>query len=618
VALGPSSRSLGRAATPRAPNASAVGPRWWPVVAGVAGLAALSVLWMALTHAHPSFDAYGWMVWGRQTLAGDLNTAAAPSWKPLPYLFDLPFALFGHTQLWLWTFTATFLGLGGSIFAGRVAATLAGPGPGWMRWLAGLFGAGAFLGLYGMWHQLLITDTDPIVVGLCLAAVDAHLHGHRRWALTALFFAGLGRPEVWLPLGLYGLWLMREPGQRPLVLGLGVTTLLAWFLIPGLTSPSWFQAGNAALGFATAVRHGSKVAAVLIRLRSLYDPLVWGAVALACGRALWRRDRAWLILIGAALLWVATEVAFAYHGWPAAPRYLLEPAAVFGVLAAAAVARAARRLVALSRPARRRRGRAADVAPSGQRPAPARLPARPPRWRAALLTVILATATGLFGAARVGALLHDANHELLVTRQLDALQTALSHAGGAGHIRACAAPLGRVGNESELAWLLGLNVGDVGHKPGVFFRRRLSAVYIRPDAPLGAQWKITAINLPGSRRRHCRPIPVSSLRTAVSRPEPARSAPAAVTASPNAGSTQSAPASARPLRQRPPRPSRPGHRRHDKARGRARHHRLRRRHRRHEHRRRRLRHHRHRERRRHRHQHRHRRPRRGRSHRRRR
>ncbi|WP_249009639.1 hypothetical protein [Conexibacter sp. DBS9H8] len=511
VGAGRSSSHPGRSSSRR-------GPRGGTLILGVVGLAAASVLWIELTHAHPAFDAYGWMVWGRQTLAGNLNTGAAPSWKPLPYLFDLPFALFGSAQLWLWTFTATFLGLGGSIFAFRVAATLAGPGPAWVRGLAGLLGAGAFLSLYGMWRQLLITDTDPIVVGLCLAAVDAHLHGRRHWALIALFFAGLGRPEVWLPLGLYGLWLMREPTERRLVLSLGGLTLLAWFLIPGLTSPSWFQAGNAALGFATAIRHGSRIAVVLIRLRSLYDPLVWGAVALACGRALWRRDRVWLVLIGAAVLWVATEVAFAYHGWPAAPRYLLEPAALLGVLAAAAVARAIRRsavdlrLPALAGARDRsvdRSGRAHDRR-RARRPASDRITVASRPWRVAAAVVILATTAGVFGAARVGALLHDARHELLVTRQLDALETAVSRAGGPTHIRACAAPLGRVGNESELAWLLGMNVGNVGHKPGVFFRKRLAAVYIRPDTPLGDHWRITAINLSSRRRGRCREIPVST------------------------------------------------------------------------------------------------------------
>ena len=43
----------------------------------------------------PGFDAYGWLVWGRQTLHGNLNTDGAPSWKPLTFLFTLPYSLGG-------------------------------------------------------------------------------------------------------------------------------------------------------------------------------------------------------------------------------------------------------------------------------------------------------------------------------------------------------------------------------------------------------------------------------------------------------------------------------------------------------------------------------------------
>jgi len=35
---------------------------------------------------------------GHQTLAGNLNTNAAPSWKPLPYLFTVPYAISATTR----------------------------------------------------------------------------------------------------------------------------------------------------------------------------------------------------------------------------------------------------------------------------------------------------------------------------------------------------------------------------------------------------------------------------------------------------------------------------------------------------------------------------------------
>jgi len=60
---------------------------------GVLVLSVLLVLWAG---TRPGFDPYGWLSWGHQTRAGNLDTNAAPSWKPLPYLFTTVFAFAGH------------------------------------------------------------------------------------------------------------------------------------------------------------------------------------------------------------------------------------------------------------------------------------------------------------------------------------------------------------------------------------------------------------------------------------------------------------------------------------------------------------------------------------------
>ena len=67
----------------------------WTVVAIAAGMLVLSLLVVLWARTRPGYDPYGWLVWGRQTILGHLDTNAAPSWKPLPYLFTLPYALFG-------------------------------------------------------------------------------------------------------------------------------------------------------------------------------------------------------------------------------------------------------------------------------------------------------------------------------------------------------------------------------------------------------------------------------------------------------------------------------------------------------------------------------------------
>ena len=81
------------------------------VIASGAALLVLSLLILLWARTRPGFDPYGWLVWGHQTIAGNLDTNAAPSWKPLPYLFTVPYGLFGHYQLWLWMVTSLAVSL---------------------------------------------------------------------------------------------------------------------------------------------------------------------------------------------------------------------------------------------------------------------------------------------------------------------------------------------------------------------------------------------------------------------------------------------------------------------------------------------------------------------------
>ena len=98
----------------------------WALVAAAAIAGAIA--FVAATGMRPGFDAFGWMVWGHQVLYGSLNTSGAPSWKPLTFLFTLPYALFGHTQVWLWSVTSVAGTIAAGVFAARVAYRLTGPG----------------------------------------------------------------------------------------------------------------------------------------------------------------------------------------------------------------------------------------------------------------------------------------------------------------------------------------------------------------------------------------------------------------------------------------------------------------------------------------------------------
>ena len=90
-----------------APAAPAVRDPWGFLVLGSLVLAALTLL----LPSTPTYDPWAWIIWGREIIEGDLVTTTGPSWKPLPMLFTVPFALFGDAapDLWMWIARATAL-----------------------------------------------------------------------------------------------------------------------------------------------------------------------------------------------------------------------------------------------------------------------------------------------------------------------------------------------------------------------------------------------------------------------------------------------------------------------------------------------------------------------------
>lgn len=417
----------------------------------------MAVMWVVLTRMRPSYDAFGWLVWGRQAFEWNLNTDGAPSWKPLTFVFTLPYALAGATpQMWLWMITAAAGALAGAVFAARIAFRLTGSSPSrpWAPFAAAAFAALGVLGINGYSELVLIANSDPIVVSLCLAAIDAQLSGRPRLALVMIVLAAMGRPEAWVFAVLYVVWLWRtRPSLRVMGLAGLVVIPAAWFIVPALTSHDWLSAGDLALNSKNAI-HGNKILGVFGRLLGLYELPMRLAVAFALAQAALRRDRVWLMLAAAALTWVVIEVAFAYHGWSAVPRYLIEPAAVLVVLAGAGVGRAL----------------AYEPAAGGA----------VTRWAATALVLVLVVA--LIPAARSRARvthgeLHAARSAAL---ELTRLQAVIGKVGGATRIRSCGQPVTLVGKQSEVAWAVGLNVGNVGYRPGRSIDEGIPIVVIKP------------------------------------------------------------------------------------------------------------------------------------------
>lgn len=454
--------------------------RWlrarWPWLAAVGVLLTVAIVFVQVTGMRPAYDAYGWLVWGRQAAHLHLNTNAAPSWKPLTFLFTFSYVLIaGATALWLWMVTAVAAALGASLFAGRIAYRLAGPLPGHphARMAGAVFAGLAVLGIEGYWHFILIAVADPMITMLCLAGIDCHLSGRRRLAWLLFVLTALGRPEAWAATALYGVWAWRAiPSMRRLILfGLAVVPAL-WFGIPALTSHSPLIAGDIASG-STKPLTGNRFFGALRGFAQLYEFPMQLAALCAAALAIWRREVTWLLLMGGAILWVLTEGLFALHGWAAAPRYMFEPEAVAVTLVGALLAR----LLAL--PVRR-----ASVI----------------RWAA--VAAVAALVVALVPHARTRARL--AHNGILLgrtwARQIHRLDEVIAADGGPKRILACGQAVTTVPFQSILAWAMHENVADIGWAPHAWVRRGKPIVLFQP---LAAGWEVRPFHIAAAKRDAC-------------------------------------------------------------------------------------------------------------------
>jgi len=304
---------------------------WRLLVAGCVGLAALSLVGPAV----PTYDPWAWLIWGREITEGALTTTEGPSWKPLPVLFTAPFALFGDDAApLLWLLVARAGGLVAIAMAFRLAARLAGP-------VAGVIAAGSLALADEFVRNFARGNSEGLLVGLVLWAIERHLDGRRLDAFLLGFGAALLRPEVWPFWGLYGLWLAwRDPYTRAAIGACFVGCAALWFIPEWIGSGDPLRAANRARqpNPDSAAFAASPFLEVFGRSSTvLAAPVLAGAgVALAVAVRAWRRERtgglhlalggtATVLMVGVALM---TEAGFAGN-----LRYVALPAALVCVLA---------------------------------------------------------------------------------------------------------------------------------------------------------------------------------------------------------------------------------------------------------------------------------------------
>ncbi len=420
----------------------------------------------------PTYDAWAWIVWGREVISLDLETTRGPSWKPLPVAFTSLFAPFGELDHdlppALWLVIARAGALLGLVMAFRLARRLAGPGAPGIG--AGMIATGALVLTPGWFGNMAHGNEAPMAVALMLWAIERHLDGGRGHAIGLGFLACLLRPEVFPFLAIYGAWLWRAaPDRRWLVAALAMALPALWLV------PEWLGSGDP-LGAAEQAR-SEPASSLSVRPRPWLAalergheiaglPLELGALAAVIlgwrrrGAGSRQRSEARIIGVFAAVVvgWVALVAAMTEVGFSGRPRYFLPAVVLTCVLAGVGGVR----LVQVV-----------------------------PRRAAAIVVGLMLVAAVLPWAANRGEAVRDEAREAARATKLgDDLGRAVASAGGpravAGFSPSVARPF-----VTRLAWAAELPIRRVRRSPGqglVFTASRSTLPTGRVIAHVGRWW----------------------------------------------------------------------------------------------------------------------------------
>jgi hypothetical protein len=296
----------------------------------ISGLACLAVAAVSLLVAsEPVYDAWSWLVWGRELAGLGFDATTGPTWKPLPVVIAVPLSLAGDAAPELWLVLVRAAWLLALVLAADIALSLTGGASRALRALAAAFAVAVIVLLRDdatQWsRQVAGGMAEPLLVAVVLGAVRAGLAQRPRSALVLGALAALLRPEAFPLLALYALWCWRtDPRARPVAIGVALAVPLLWIAPPLL-------AGDTG-GTARAQTETSNPLEALGWAAVLPLAVAW-PLALAA-----LRDRRARVLGAGALAWIAIVAAMTLAGFPGLPRFMAPAAAIAGVLGGAGLA----------------------------------------------------------------------------------------------------------------------------------------------------------------------------------------------------------------------------------------------------------------------------------------
>jgi hypothetical protein len=469
------SSPVAAAATPN-PGASRANflRRWtaspWLYVCVAIVIASYFILRWARTS--PGYDPYGWLTWGYQTLHGSLDLKGAPSWKPITYMFTLPYSLFGHLSWWLWRVTSLSLSLGGPIAGGTIAYRLVRRDDEtiWPAVIAALFAGIGICMIVQYWHYMLSSQSDSILVTFVLVGINQLLSKRYGWACTFFAAAGLGRPEAWIILGPVMLWtLWTQPQLRTLVIAEIAVMAFLWFIVPVIAGAPWDIAQKLAQHSVREL-HSNKFFGTIQRY---LDLTLWPVLVTAAGTFVWaivRRDWRVLGLALVPILWMVVELWFVLsNGFPGVPRYMFEAAATTIVLAAVGIGWLSRIAIGstagvLAHEPLENDGRRLHRSGSGSGTGGSASP-RPTRLAAAAVALVMIGFMVPYAKHAWDYEHSDILNERNRTHSIYELHQTIDAAGGPAFITSCGTPTIDVGSASILAWDTHNSTAHIGYIP---------------------------------------------------------------------------------------------------------------------------------------------------------
>ena len=291
-------------------------------IAAVIGLAVLSLL---LVPAAPSYDAWSWLLWGRELSGFDLSTAEGPAWKPLPALVCALLAPLGSLAPTVWVVLARAGAIAGALIAYRLAGI----------WAAlGVAFTGGYISLAAQ------GNSEGLLIGLALGGALLAREGRQRWAIACFVGCALLRVETWPFLIALAVW----AGWRWRLVAASAAVVCLWFVPEWLASGQLLRSADRAL----VPSPGQPALADFPALASLGDalPLLFWPLALAVVFAP-RRAQLWAA-VGAA--WIALVALMAQLGFSGEWRYAVPGAAAIALAGGAGVAARPRVAMALAVP----------------------------------------------------------------------------------------------------------------------------------------------------------------------------------------------------------------------------------------------------------------------------